>query len=382
MHIDMCYGGVPSKVPENSMGIRGYDFVEFYVGSAKMIAYWHAKAMGCDIIGYRGPETGVRDRISYLLKSHKFRIIITSALQPGTHEINSFTVKHGDGFKRWSLEVTDVKETFEKAVKNGGIPVNYPCKLEDEDGFVEEAAIRLYDDAEIVFTNYDNYNGFFRPGYGEPLQKIIIDRKETGLKYIDHVVGNVRENEMEYWANYINKALDFETTLYFGPGDISTQYSALISKVVKSKDSIIRNPINEPYVGKRKSQIEEYILEYHGTGIQHIAIGTDDIVSTVSAMRKNGVDFLTVPDNYFDKLREKDFGITESIDDLQENRILCDIEGTGYLLQIFTKPISDRPTFFYEVIQRRNGATGFGHGNFQTLFESIERDQELRGNLV
>ncbi|MCH7783567.1 4-hydroxyphenylpyruvate dioxygenase, partial [candidate division KSB1 bacterium] len=153
MHIDMCYGGVPSKVPENSMGIRGYDFVEFYVGSAKMIAYWHAKAMGCDIIGYRGPETGVRDRISYLLKSHKFRIIITSALQPGTHEINSFTVKHGDGFKRWSLEVTDVKETFEKAVKNGGIPVNYPCKLEDEDGFVEEAAIRLYDDTEIVFTN-------------------------------------------------------------------------------------------------------------------------------------------------------------------------------------------------------------------------------------
>ncbi len=383
MLMDICYGGVPSKIPNNSLGIRGYDYVEFYVGSAKMVAYWHAKAMGLDIKGYAGPETGVKDRISYYLEGVQgLKIVITSALTPDNYEVSGFVTRHGDGVKRWSVEVNDVREVFSKAVKNGAIPMKQPKKYEDDMGYVEEAAIRLYDDAEIVFVNRDNYKGIFRPGFGEPVQNIQIQRQETGLKFIDHIVGNVHINEMDYWANYINSALDFETFLYFGPGDISTQYSALLSKVVRSKDDIIKNPINEPYEGARLSQIQEFTMEYKGSGIQHIAIATKDIVSTIRALRANGVEFLWVPETYYEELAKKDFGLEENIDDLRELGILCDVEGEGYLLQLFTKPIGDRPTFFYEIIQRKKGAKGFGQGNFQALFESIERDQERRGNLI
>lgn len=367
----------------NSMGIRGYDYVEFYVGSAKMVAYWHAKALGLDIKGYRGPETGIRDRTSYYLESPAgMKIVITSALSPENFEVTGFVNHHGDGVKRWSVEVDDVDFAFDKAIKNGAIPVSKPHKLEDGSGFVEEAAIRVYDDAEINFINRDNYNGIFKPGFGEPVQQLELSRTSTKLGQIDHIVGNVHTNQMDYWADYINKALDFETFIHFGPGDISTQYSALLSKVVRSKDGKIKNPINEPYEGKRRSQIEEYVMEYHGTGIQHIAISTDDIIHSIGAMRANGVEFLDVPDTYYEDLAKKDFGLTEDIEDLRKHGILCDVEGTGYLLQLFTKPIGDRPTFFYEFIQRRNGASGFGQGNFQALFESIERDQARRGNLV
>ncbi|MCX7737017.1 MAG: 4-hydroxyphenylpyruvate dioxygenase [Candidatus Kapabacteria bacterium] len=384
MQMDICYGGVPSKIPQNSMGIRGYDYVEFYVGSAKLVAYWFAKALGMKISAYRGPETGVRDRISYLLKSeYGMKFLITSALQPETFDINSFVELHGDGVKRWSVEVVDVKETFYKAVKNGAIPVRLPQKSEDKDGYVEEAAIRLYGDCEINFVNYDNYNGIFKPGFGQPIQNIEISCQETGLKLIDHIVGNVHINEMDYWADYINKSLDFETFIYFGPGDISTKYSALLSKVVRSKDGIIKNPINEPYEAERLSQIEEYTQQYRGSGIQHIAISTLDIIKTVSALKANGVEFLDAPpDTYYETLSKRDFGLTEDLNELQKLGILCDVEGQGYLLQIFTKPTFNRPTFFFEIIQRRNGASGFGQGNFQALFEAIERDQEKRGNLI
>jgi 4-hydroxyphenylpyruvate dioxygenase len=383
MEMDICYGGVPAKVPNNSMGIRGYDFVEYYVGSAKMVAFWHAKAMGLKIAGYLGPETGVRDRCSYYLEGVQgLKMVITSALQPGTSDIQQFLQKHGDGFKRWSVEVNDVNETFGKAVQNGAVPMRKPERFEDKHGYVEEAAIRLYDDAEIVFINRDNYNGIFKPGFGEPMQHIEIDAKPTGLKFIDHIVGNVHINEMDYWANYINRSLDFETFIHFGPGDISTQYSALLSKVVRSKDEIIKNPINEPFESAKMSQIEEYTREYHGSGIQHVAITTADIITTVENMRANGVEFLSVPETYYEDLAKKpDFGLEEDINELREAGILCDVEGEGYLLQLFTKPISDRPTFFYEIIQRKHGASGFGQGNFQSLFEAIERDQELRGNL-
>jgi len=369
----------------NQLKIRGYDFIEFYVGSAKMWAYWHAKAMAFDIVGYCGPETGVKDKTSYFLVKNKIKLVITSALKPSNYEVASFVERHGDGVKRWSLSVENVQNTFDAAVKNGGIPVRNPKKFENENGYIEEAAIKLYDDAEIVFINRDNYKGIFRPGFGKPIQKINITSADSGLEEVDHVVGNVRVNEMNLWENYLNKTLNLETFIEFGAGDISTQYSALLSKVVRSKNGggVIKNPINEPYEGLKKSQIEEYIDEYFGSGIQHIAISTNNIINTIKALRENGVEFLTVPGTYYDLLKEKKLSkmITEDIDQLKKYGILCDTEGKGYLLQLFTKPIGDRPTFFYEIIQRREGAEGFGQGNFQALFESIERDQEARGTL-
>lgn len=366
----------------SELGIIGYDYLEFYVGSAKMWAYWHAKAMGMKIEGYSGPETGVKDRVSYYLTLNNLKFVITSALKPTNYEISSFVNKHGDGVKRWSLKVPDVKKAYDTALKNGAIPVRTPKKFEDENGRVDEAAIKLYDDAEIVFINRDSYKGIFKPGFGKPVQQINLEMNNTGLKEVDHIVGNVRPNEMNLWANYINESLNFETFIEFGEGDISTKYSALLSKVVRSREGApVKNPINEPFEGLKKSQIEEYIDEYVGSGIQHIAISTENIVETIKAMRKNGVEFLTKPpDTYYKMLKEKGWEVTEDIDTLQEHGILCDVEGKGYLLQLFTKPIGDRPTFFYEIIQRRKGAEGFGQGNFQSLFESIERDQQSRGN--
>src|SRR3972149_901739 len=367
----------------NQLKIKGYDYIEFYVGSAKMWAYWHAKAMAFNITGYCGPETGVKDKTSYFLVKNNMKFVITSAIKPSNYEVASFVEKHGDGVKRWSLSVENVQEAFDKAVKNGGIPVRNPKRFEDKNGYIVEAAIKLYDDAEIVFINRDNYKGIFRPGFGKPIQKINITAQDSGLQEVDHVVGNVRTNEMNLWENYLNKTLNLETFLEFGAGDISTQYSALLSKVVRSKNGGggIKNPINEPYEGLKKSQIEEYIDEYYGSGIQHIAISTNNIIATIKALRENGVEFLTVPESYYDLLKEKKLSkmITENIDDLKKYGILCDTEGKGYLLQLFTKPIGDRPTFFYEIIQRREGAEGFGQGNFQALFESIERDQVARG---
>jgi 4-hydroxyphenylpyruvate dioxygenase len=372
------------KSIRNSMGIRKYDYVEFFVGSAKMVAYWHAKALGLDIIGYKGPETGIRDRTSYLLESkHGMRMVITSAINPGTYDVSSFVQRHGDGVKRWSMQVDSVHEFYEKALSNGAIPVRRPNIMEDKSGYIEEAAFRLYDDTELVVVNFDNFNGLFMPGFGEPVQNINIRRNETGLKQYDHIVGNVQVNDMDHWANYFIKAFDFEQHLHFGPGDIETKLSALVSRVVRSKDLKIKNPINEPLDAERMSQIEEFTQQYHGTGVQHIALETNNIINTVQSMRENGVEFLDAPpDTYYEEIAKKEFGLTESLDELKRLGILCDVEGNGYLLQLFTKPTGDRPTFFYEIIQRRNGAEGFGHGNFLALFESIERDQERRGNLT
>ncbi len=366
----------------NVLGIRGYDFIEFYVGSAKMVAYWYAKALGMKITGFAGPETGIRDRISYYLTKDNLKFVITSAVQPSTFEISSFVNLHGDGVKRWSIEVDDVDKAFNYATQNGAIMVERPHKLEDHNGYVEEAAIRLYDDTEMVYVNRDNYKHIFKPGFCEPRQKINIECEDTGLVGVDHIVGNVRENEMNIWASYFNKTMNFETFIDFKAGDIGTKYSALLSKVVRSSDFKIKNPINEPHAGLKKSQIEEYIEQYYGSGVQHIAIQTRHIVKTIAALRKNGVEFLEIPSTYYDALRSRDdLNIKENIDDLEKENILCDKESEGYLLQLFTKPIGDRPTFFFEFIQRVDGAKGFGKGNFQSLFESIELDQKLRGNL-
>lgn len=366
----------------NIMGIRGYSYVEFYVGSAKASAYWYAKALGMQITGYLGPETGARDRASYYLTKNNLKLVITSPIQPDTWEIHSFLSLHGDGVKRWAVEVDNVEAAFTTAGENGAIMVRRPKKYENHHGWVEDAAIKLYDDTELVYFNHDQYNHIFRPGYCEPVLQIEITSEETGLIGIDHIVGNVRENEMNLWANYFNKTMDFETFVDFGKGDISTKYSALLSKVVRTKDSTIKNPINEPFEGIKKSQIEEYLEQYHGSGVQHVAIHTADMVKTIAALRANGVEFLSVPDTYYDRLAErKDLKLREDLQDLRRHGILCDVEGEGYLLQLFTKPIGDRPTFFFEFIQRVGGAQGFGKGNFQSLFESIELDQKLRGNL-
>ncbi len=363
------------------LGIRGYDYVEFYVGSAKMAAYWYAKALGLKISGYAGPETGVRDRNSFYLTKNKLKFVITSAVQPGCYDVLGFVNQHGDGVKRWAIEVDDVEKAFSYATQHGAVMIKRPQRLEDKHGYVMEAAIRLYDDTELVYVNHDHFNHIFRPGFCEPRQDINIKCEETGILGIDHIVGNVRENEMNLWATYFNKTMNFDTFIDFKAGDIGTRYSALLSKVVRSSDSKIKSPINEPHAAEKKSQIEEYIEQYYGSGVQHIAIETKDIVKTIAALRKNGVEFLTIPDTYYDLMRQRDnLQIDEKIEDLQQHKILCDKESTGYLLQLFTKPIGDRPTFFFEFIQRK-GAEGFGKGNFQALFESIELDQKLRGNL-
>ncbi|MCI0530769.1 MAG: 4-hydroxyphenylpyruvate dioxygenase [candidate division Zixibacteria bacterium] len=366
----------------NKLGISGYDYVEFYVGSAKMHAYWFAKALGMTMTAYMGPETGIRDRVSFYMTKGDLKIVVTSAASPNNFEVSSFVVRHGDGVKRWSMAVEDVEKAYLFARQNGGVFSRTPHEIRDENGFIIEAAMSVYDDSELVFVNSDNYRGIFKPGYKEPIHNYHISCESTGLLSFDHVVGNVRVNEMDKWAKYFNQTMDFETFLSYGPGDISTKYSALLSKVVRSKDGVIKNPINEPFEGVRKSQIEEYIEHYHGTGIQHIAISTDDIIDSIGALRENGVEFLKVPANYYGELRKKGAKVKEDIDALERMGILCDTSGTGYLLQLFTKPIGDRPTFFFEIIQRVNGADGFGQGNFQALFEAIERDQFLRESMV
>jgi len=369
----------------NTMGIKGYDYVEFYVGSAKMVAYWYAKALGMEVKAYKGPETGVRDRTSYYLVKNNVKIVVTSPLQPDTYEIQNFLHKHGDGVKRWAYAVKDVELAFTRAVSRGAVPVVNPFQMSDANGVVHMATIKIYDDSEIVYFNTEQYKGLFQPGFAEPQQNIQLYAEDTKLMEIDHIVGNVRTNEMKRWADYFNSTMDFETFVDFGPGDISTKYSALLSQVVRSKDSVIKNPINEPYKGLKKSQIDEYIEHYHGAGVQHVAIASEDIITSIKALRKNGVEFLEAPKTYYENMRKSGRKPDETIEAIEAQGVLCDFEditgGQGYLLQLFTKPIGDRPTFFFEIIQRVGGAEGFGQGNFQALFESIEQDQAKRGNL-
>jgi 4-hydroxyphenylpyruvate dioxygenase len=362
---------------EDFLPINGTDHIEFYVGNAKQTALYYQHCLGFELVAYAGPETGVREKASYVLQQNKIRFVLTTALQPSS-PIADHVSKHGDGVKVLALWVDDARKSFMETVTRGAEPAAEPTVLKDEFGEVVVASIKTYGETIHTFVERKNYNGTFLPGY--KARKSGLKANPIGLKYIDHCVGNVELGKMNEWVGFYEKVMGFSLLVTFDDSDISTEYSALMSKVVSNGNGYIKFPINEPADGKKKSQIEEYLDFYKGPGVQHIAIATDDIIHTVSALRERGVEFLYVPDTYYEDVLDRVGTINEDIRELKKQNILIDRDEEGYLLQIFTKPIQDRPTLFFEIIER-NGAKSFGKGNFKALFESIEREQELRGNL-
>jgi len=358
--------------------LAGTDHIELYVGNARQAAHFYRSAFGFDVVAYSGPETGVRDRASYVLQQGNIRLVLTAPLQPDG-EVADHVRRHGDGVKAIALRVHDAGAAYQAALRRGATGVEEPHSVSDEHGAVRQASIATFGDTVHRFVERDEYDGPHLPGY----------RAETasgggvGLRHVDHSVGNVELGRMETWVEWYHSVFDFDVFQEFDEHDIATQYSALRSKVVRDPRTMITFPINEPAKGLKASQIQEYLDFYHGPGVQHIALHTDDIVSTVADMRRRGVEFLHAPDAYYQEIapRVREHGVTEDFDRLRENHVLVDFEDQGYLLQIFTRPVADRPTLFYEVIQRRNGARGFGKGNFKALFEAIEREQAARGNL-
>jgi 4-hydroxyphenylpyruvate dioxygenase len=358
--------------------LLGTDHVELYVGNARQAAQFYRSAFGFDVVGYSGPETGVRDRASYVLQQGKVRLVVTAPLTAGG-QVADHVQTHGDGVKVIALRVRDAAEAYQAALRRGATGEEEPHTISDERGAVRLASIRTFGDTVHRFVERDEYDGPHLPGYR-------VERAAgggVGLRHIDHSVGNVELGRMDTWVEWYHSVFDFDVFQEFDEKDIATQYSALRSKVVRDPDTMITFPINEPAQGLKASQIQEYLDSYHGPGVQHIALHTDDIVITVAAMRERGVEFLQAPATYYEDISAKtrEHGVTEDVEQLKRNHILVDFEDRGYLLQIFTKPVADRPTLFYEVIQRRNGARGFGKGNFKALFEAIEREQAARGNL-
>lgn len=362
---------------EDFLPIRGTDHIEFYVGNARQAAMFYQHCMGFELVAYAGPETGIRDRASYVLQQNKIRFVFTTALRSSS-AIAAHVHRHGDGVRVLALWVDDARQSFYETTSRGAIPVNDPQILTDELGEVVIASIRTYGDTIHTFVERKNYKGPFLPGYKPRRSSTSV--KPAGLQYIDHCVGNVELGKMNEWVKFYEDVMGFKLLITFDDKDISTEYSALMSKVVSNGNGYIKFPINEPASGKKKSQIEEYLEFYEGAGVQHIAIATDDILFTVSELRKRGMEFLHVPDTYYEDVLERVGKIDEDLKDLKELNILIDRDEEGYLLQIFSKPVQDRPTLFFEIIER-NGAKSFGKGNFKALFESIEREQALRGNL-
>jgi 4-hydroxyphenylpyruvate dioxygenase len=362
---------------EDFLPIIGTDYVEFYCGNARQSAYYYQAAWGFEWIAYAGPETGVRDRASYVLQQNKIRLVLTTALYP-EHEISHHHLQHGDGVKVLALEVNDARQAFHETVKRGAVPVMEPQVLTDEQGEIVVSAIQTYGDTIHKFVERKNYRGAFMPGY-QP-RKSLLPVKPVGLQYVDHCVGNVELGQMNRWVKFYEDVMGFKLLITFDDKDISTEYSALMSKVVANGNGYIKFPINEPARGRKKSQIEEYIEFYRGAGVQHIALITHDIISTVSELRARGIEFLYVPDTYYDDVWQRVGDIKEDKEAIRRLNILVDHDEEGYLLQLFTKPVQDRPTVFFEIIQRC-GARSFGKGNFKALFEAIEREQALRGNL-
>lgn len=357
--------------------LNGTDHIEFYVGNAKQSAYYYQSAWGYQLIAYAGPETGVRDRASYVLRQGKITLILTSSILPDT-EISKHHQKHGDGVKVLALWVDDARKSYEETTKRGAKGVMEPTVYKDETGEVVISAIQTYGETIHKFVERKNYKGAFLPGYQK--RESTVSVKPAGLKHVDHCVGNVELGHMNEWVKFYEDVMGFKLLLTFDDKDISTEYSALMSKVVSNGNGYIKFPINEPADGKKKSQIEEYIEFYKGAGCQHIAVATDDIIATVTDLRSRGVEFLYVPDTYYDEAWGRVGKINEDVEAIKRLNILVDRDEEGYLLQLFTKPVQDRPTVFFEIIQRC-GAKSFGKGNFKALFESIEREQALRGNL-
>ena len=355
-----------------------WDHLHFYVGNAKQAAHFYATAFGFRIVAYAGPETGVLGRASYALEQNAIRFVVTSALEPAG-EIAEHVALHGDGIRDVALRVADAKGAFEEAVARGAIAIAAPHTERDEHGSVTLATIGSYGDTVHTFVERSGYTGAFLPGF-RAVDVSALAPHAVGLRAIDHCVGNVGWNEMDRWGDYYAKAFGFSQLVSFDDGDISTEYTALRSKVMSDADHRVKFPINEPARGLKKSQIEEYLDFYRGAGVQHVAIATDDIVDTVRALRANGVEFLATPGTYYDALQSRVGPIDESLETLRELSILVDRDDLGYMLQIFTKPLQDRPTVFFEIIQRR-GSLSFGKGNFKALFVSIEEEQAKRGNL-
>jgi len=368
----------PAQVERDFLPLNGTDYVEFYVGNARQSAHYYRTAFGFRLAAYRGPETGTRDRASYVLVQNKIRFVLTTALS-GQHPIAAHVQLHGDGVRDIGLWVDDAEAAWRATTARGARSVRDPQTERDQFGEARLASIAAYGDTIHTFVERKSYRGAFLPGFEGAPEKDELSQP-VGLKYVDHMVGNVGWGEMNRWVDFYRDVMGFKMFQHFDDKDISTEYSALMSKVMSNGNERVKFPINEPATGKKKSQIEEYLEFYGGPGVQHIAMATDNIIETVRTLRRQGIDFLRVPSTYYEELQGRVGKIDEPVEALAEQGILVDRDDEGYMLQIFTKPVEDRPTLFYEVIQRK-GSRSFGKGNFKALFEAIEREQAKRGNL-
>lgn len=358
--------------------LQGTDFVEFYVGNAKQAAHYYMSAFGFQAIAYSGPETGDKEKVRYVVRQHKLTFVLTTPIR-ANNAIADHVYRHGDGVKFLALRVDDATSAWEETTSRGGRSYMEPTRLKDDSGEVVISGIHTYGETVHLFIERKAYSGAFLPGF-RAWSNPHFAPKDTGLQYVDHCVGNVGWNQMNPWVKFYEEVMGFRNILSFDDNDISTEYSALMSKVMSNGNGFVKFPINEPAEGKRKSQVEEYLEFYDGEGVQHVALATNDIVSTVKELKSRGVEFLQVPTTYYDDLLDRVGTIDEDLAPLKELGILVDRDDEGYLLQLFTKPVQDRPTLFFEIIQRK-GAKSFGKGNFKALFEAIEREQAERGNL-
>jgi 4-hydroxyphenylpyruvate dioxygenase len=366
----------PATEPD-FLPLQGTDYVEFYVGNAKQAAHFYKTAFGFQSLAYAGPETGIKDRASYVIRQNKLTFVLTTPLRPN-NPMADHVSKHGDGVKAIALKVEDATSAWEETTKRGARSFLEPQTLTDDEGEVVMSGIHTYGDTVHLFIERGKYDGVFMPGFRA--WQSAYNPSETGLLYVDHCVGNVGWNQMNPWVKFYEDVMGFRNILTFDDKDISTEYSALMSKVMSNGNGFVKFPINEPAEGKKKSQVEEYLEFYNGEGVQHVAVATKDIVSTVTELQRRGVEFLNIPPSYYATVLDRVGHIDEDLEPLQRLGILVDRDDEGYLLQIFSKPVEDRPTLFFEIIQRK-GAKSFGKGNFKALFEALEREQDARGNL-
>ncbi len=376
MHMEHTPHAMPSRHAD-FLPLEGTDHIEFYVGNAKQAAHFYHSVLGFQPLAYAGPETGRRDLVSYVLRQQKITIVLTTALR-SSHTVADFVHRHGDSVHTLAIRVPDAASAWRETTARGADSFREPETLRDEHGTCVVSGIRTFGDTVHLFVERKDYQGIFMPGF-KPWQTRF-EKPETGLLHVDHCVGNVGWGRMDHWVHFYQEVMGFRNILTFDDSDISTEYSALMSKVMSNGNGYVKFPINEPAEGRRKSQVEEYLEFHNGEGVQHIAMATRDIVATVTELKRRGLEFLQVPTSYYDDLLDRIGPIDEDVTPLKELGILVDRDDEGYLLQLFSKPVEDRPTIFFEIIQRK-GAKSFGKGNFKALFEAIEREQELRGNL-